>query len=143
MIIKLPMHTVAGVGSGQLMKSTNDCTCPGDVVTYNCNVTGSGFTIWRGSAFDCRSVNSRILLRHSLFSSSGTMGLCNDGAIMGRSTGITRSSSNSPVYMAQLTVNLTASSNVIGQEIQCIYRNTANFERTVGSATIEITGSYY
>ena len=135
------MHTVAGVGSGQLIKSTNDCTCPGDVVTYNCNVTGSGFTIWRGSAFDCPTVNSMILLRHSLFgTSSGSRGLCNDGAIMGRSTGITRSSSNTPVYMSQLTVNLATSSSVIGQEIQCVYRNIANDEVIVGSATIEIAG---
>ena len=141
MIIKFNLHTVARVGSGQLVKSTNDCTCLGDVVTYNCNITGSGYTIWRGSAFDCPTVNSRILLRHSLFgTSSGTMGLCNDGAIMGRSTGITRSSSNTLVYMSQLTVNLATSSSVIGQDIQCVYRNTANVERTIGSATIEIAG---
>jgi hypothetical protein len=68
------------------------------------------------------------------------MGLCNDGAIMGRSMGITRSSSNSLVYMSQLTVNLTASLSVIGQEIQCVYRNTANVETIIGSATIGITG---
>ena len=138
------MHTVAGVGSGQLMKSTSDCTCLGDIVTYNCNITGSGYTIWRGSAFNCPTVNSRILLRrHSLFgTSSGTMGLCNDGAIMGRSTGITRSSSNPPIYMSQLIVNLATSSSVIGQDIQteCVYRNTANVERTVGLARIEIEG---
>jgi hypothetical protein len=59
---------------------------------------------------------------------------------MGRSTGTTRSSSNSLVYMSQLTINLTASSNMIGQEVQCVYRNTANVERTIGSATTEIAG---
>ena len=42
--------------------------------------------------------------------------------------------------MSQLTVNLTTSLNVIGQEVQCVYHNTANVERTVGSATIEIAG---
>ena len=68
------------------------------------------------------------------------MGLCNDGAIMGCSTGITRTSSNTPVYMSQLTVNLATSSSVIGQAVQCVYRNTANVERTVGSATIGIAG---
>ena len=88
------------------------------------------------------TVNSRILLCHSLFgTSSGTMGLCNDGAIMGHSAGITRSSSNTPIYMSQLTVNLATSSSVmIDQEIQCVYHNTANVERIVGSATIEIAG---
>ena len=59
---------------------------------------------------------------------------------MGRSTGITRTSSNTPVYMSQLTVNLAASSSMIGQEIQCVYRNIANIERIVGSATTEIAG---
>ena len=68
------------------------------------------------------------------------MGLCNDGAIMGRSIGTTTSSSNSPVYMSQLTVDLRASSSVIGQAVECVYRNTAGVERTIGSATIEITG---
>ena len=59
---------------------------------------------------------------------------------MGRSTGFTRSSSNTPVYMSQLIINLATSSNVIGQEIQCVYRSTANIERIVGSAIIEIAG---
>ena len=123
------------------MKSISDCTCPGDIVTYNCNITGSGYTIWRGSAFDCPNVDSRVLLRHSLFgSSTGTMGSCNEGAIVGHSLGITTSTSNCPIYMSQLTANLTASSRVIGQEIQCVYRNIAGVERTVGSATIAIAG---
>ena len=68
------------------------------------------------------------------------MGLCNERAIMGRSTGISRTSSNTPLYMSQLTVNLTTSSSVIDQEVQCVYRNTANIEMIVGSETIEITG---
>ena len=68
------------------------------------------------------------------------MGLCNDRAIMGRSTGISRTSSNTPVYMSQLTVNLATSSSVIDQEVQCVYRNTANIERIIGAATIEIAG---
>ena len=100
---------------------------------------GSGFTIWRGSAFDC--ADSRILLRHSSFgSSSGTMGLCNDGAIMGRSLGISSNSLNNPVYMSQLMVNLSAISNVIGRTVECIYRNIDSVETIIGSATIEITG---
>ena len=76
------------------------------------------------------------------------MGSCNEGVIVGHSLGITMSTSNNPIYMSQLTVNLTASSRVIGQEIQCVYRNIAGIERTLGSATIEIAGlklllSYY
>ena len=120
------------------MKSTNDCTCPGDTVTYNCNVAGSGFTIWRGSAFDCQSASSRILLRHSLFGAdSGAMGLCNDGAVVGRSLGTT---TNGLVYMSQLTINLTASSSVIGQTIECVHRSIDGVETTIGRATIDIAG---
>ena len=59
---------------------------------------------------------------------------------MGHSTGITRTSSNTPVYMSQLIINLATSSSVIGQEIQCVYRNTANVETIIGLATIEIAG---
>ena len=131
-------HAVVGIGSGQFTKISS-CTCSGDTVAYLCNVTGSGFTIWRGSAFDC--ADSRILLRHSSFqASSGTMGLCNDGAIIGRSLGISSNSLNNPIYMSQLMVNLTASSNVIGQTVECVYRNINGMETTIGSATIEITG---
>ena len=59
---------------------------------------------------------------------------------MGHSIGTTTSHSNNPVYMSQLMINLTASSSVIGQTIQCIYRNTVGVEMIIGSATIEIAG---
>ena len=121
----------------------NDCTCPGDIVTYNCNVTGGGFTIWRGSAFDCPTVESMILLRHSRFEeSSGTMGQCNSGAIRGQSIGTGINSLGSTVYTSQLMINLTAFPSVISQTIECIYRNPSGIQDTpVDTTVLEITGS--
>ena len=135
------MIVVVGRGSGRLIKTSNYCTCPGDILVYNCNVTRSGFTIWKGSAFDCPNVDgdSRIRLRHSSFG-SGTTGLCNDGAIIGQSLGISRDSSNNPVYMSQLMINLTATSHVLGQTVECVYLDPNGVETTIGSTTIEITG---
>ena len=86
--------------------------------------------------------DSRILLRHSSFgASSGTMGTCNDGAIRGSSLGISSNSLNNYIYMSQLMINLTASSNVVGQTVECVYRNPAGMETTIGSTTIEIAGA--
>ena len=78
-------------------------------------------------------------MRHSLFrADNGAMGLCNDGAIIGRSLGTVTSSS---LYMSQLTINLTASLSVIGQTIECVYRTYGGVETAIGSATIEIAGN--
>ena len=77
-------------------------------------------------------------MRHSSFGAdSGAMGLCNDGTVVGRSLGITTSGS---VYMSQLMINLTASSSVTGQTIECVYRSIGGVETTIGRATIEIAG---
>ena len=129
-------------GSKGFTKSSDYCTCPGGIVHYNCSVTGSGFTIWKGSAFDCPDANngdSRIRLRHSSFG-SGTTGLCNNGAIIGQSLGINTNGLNNPVYVSQLMINLTASSNVVGGMVECVYLNPSGVETVVGSTTIEITG---
>ena len=122
------------------MKATN-CTCPTDILIYNCSAVGSGFTIWRGSAFDCPNIDgdSSIILRHSSFS-SGTMGSCNDGAINGHSLGVSVNSLGSAIYTSQLMINLTSSSNVIGRRVECVYRDVNGVETTIGSATIQISG---
>ena len=134
--------TVFGIGSAQLI-NTNDCTCPNDIVTYNCYVTESGFTIWRGSAFDCPTVDSRILLRHSSFGTHiGTMGLCNDGAIIGHSLGVDTNSLDNVIYISQLMINLTAAPSVVGQTVDCVYRTPSGIDTLVGSTVITITGMY-
>ena len=121
---------------GQFIK-INNCTCPGDILTYNCEITGSGFTIWRGSAFNCPGAGSRILLRHSLFGGSGAMGSCNNGAIAGRSLGVNM---DNTVYASQLMINLNApGSDFIGKTVECVYLNTG-IESIIGSTTIQLTG---
>ena len=91
--------------------------------------------------FDCPNVDgdSRIRLRHSSFI-SGTTGLCNDGAVIGQSLGISTDSSNNPVYTSQLMINLTATLHVLGRRVECVYLDPNGMEITVGSTTIEITG---
>ena len=132
------MHADTRFGYGQLVKS-NDCTCQDSVVTYKCNVTRSGFTLWRGSAFDCPTMDSLIILRHSSFgTSSGTMGLCNGGAIMGHSLGISTDGMGNSVYMSQLMVNLTAS--VIDQSVECVYRNAVGMDTLIASTNIQLEG---
>lgn len=133
-------HVDIGIGSGRLIKTSNECTCPGDIVTYNCNITGSGFTVWRGSAFDCPERESRIRLRHSLFGTDdGSMGLCNDGVIVGRSLGVSTDSLNNTVFMSQLIINLTSTSNVVGQTVECVYLIGAE-ETIIGSTIVDIAG---
>ena len=102
-----------------------------------CIVTGTGFTIWQGSAFECQSVDSRIVLRHTSFGGSGAFGLCNDGAIVGRSLGV---SADNSVYTSQLMINLTASLDLIGRTVECVYRNPDGLETTIGSTTVGVTG---
>ena len=121
---------------GELLTATS-CTCAGDTVTYNCNIAGGGFTIWRGTAFDCSTSQNSILLRHSSFGSGGTMGTCNNGVIAGRSVGV---SSDNSIYTSQLKIDLASSPNLVGRTVQCVYRNTQNVDITVGSVTIQLTG---
>ena len=121
---------------GELL-TTNNCTCAGDTVAYSCNVAGGGFTIWRGTAFDCSASQNSILLRHSSFGSSGTMGTCNNGVIAGHSVGV---SSDNSIYTSQLKIDLASSPSLVGRTVQCVYRNTQNVEVTIGSVTIQLTG---
>ena len=99
---------------------------------YNCAVVGAGFTIWKGSAFNCPSSDSEIFLSHSLFRGSGASGFCNDGALFGRSIGV---SEDNTVYTSQLTVNLTADSSVVGERVECDYFFNG-VETTIGSSVI-------
>ena len=89
-----------------------NCVCPGDVLTYTCNVIGGGTTIWGGSAFDCSSTSNEIFLRHSQFSTPGTSGSCNNGAIRARSIGVTDG-----CYTSELSV--TVSSSLNNKTIRC------------------------
>ena len=111
----------------------SSCTCLNDDTTYTCTVSGLGFTIWRGSAFDCSAQQNRILLRHMSFG-SGTMGSCNGGDIVGRSLGVSEN-----VYTSQITVSVT--SNLIGRIVECAYSLTGATVTSINSTTIVISGT--
>ena len=123
---------------GELIKISK-CTCPGDVVVYNCHVSGIGFTIWRGTAF-AECTNSQILLRHFAFGESdGTMGFCNGGAIVGRSL---RDSADNSTFSSELTINLTSSTlDLVSRTVECAYQTIDGRNITIiGSSAIQLTG---
>ena len=111
-----------------------DCVCPGLSLTYECTVKGTvnGFTVWRGSAFDCAS--NEIILRHRRFTSEeGAQGECNRGLILGSSLRIVDGS----FYTSQLSIRV--SPEVIGKTIECILDDTNVTSKSIGNATINIT----
>ena len=88
------------------MPANTGCACPGSVLTFTCMITGSGSTIWEGTAFNCDG--NDILLRHDRFTDSGGVSdICNDGNIVGRSTGV----ENNNCYTSELNVMVSPSLN--------------------------------
>ena len=67
--------------------------------------------------------------------SNGTFGVCNNGAIVGRSIGV-----NNSCYTSQLTIN-KLSSDMIGESVICIYDDVTESE--IGSERIVTTTGYY
>ena len=79
-----------------------------------------------------------IVLLHSHFvSDTGTFKTCNNGAIVGRSFRVEDNSS----YTSQL--NVTVSSDMIGESIECVHTPSATDVIVVGSSVINvITGQF-
>ena len=106
-----------------------NCVCPGELMVFTCNIIGGGNTLWDGSAFSCAS--NEIFLRHSQFSlPAGISGSCNNGAIMGRSIGVTDG-----CYSSEL--NVTVSSDLSGRTIQCNHDGSDGL-RTIGVTTLNV-----
>ena len=98
---------------------------------YECTIAGTAiqYTVWKGSALDCRN---GISLSHGEFLQFGhESDTCNNGAILGRIINITNNCSTS-----QLTINITL--NLNGESITCKYDNGA-VEQPVHTDTIRIT----
>ena len=91
---------------------SNDCSCIGDTLTFECTVMSGSSTIWRGSAFNCASSENEIQILNNNVSSE----TCNDGMITGR---VIRRQDNN--YTSQL--NVTLSSNLIGKSVECASNN--------------------
>ena len=104
------------------------CTCPGYTLTYECTVMGGpgGATVWHGTSFNCTMSDHEIVLLHSRFeSNTGTLRMCSNGAIVGRSLRV----ENNGRYTSQL--NVTVSSDMTGESIECAHDHETT--DTIGS----------
>ena len=94
----------------------------------------AGSTIWRVDAFDC--IQNEIILRHSEFNNvGGTTGLCNGGAISGRSTGV-----EGNCYVSQL--NVTVAPQLHTKAVICLL-TSAGVISTIGNESIIVASGIY
>ena len=114
----------------------SDCVCPGHELRLECTVVGAGFTIWRGSAFDCSQ--NRIVLHHSRFE-SGTSRGCNNGRIIGRSINTT-SDSDGIRFVSQLIIQLDVNDTLEGRTVECVHYNLT-YVIVIGTYDISFTKS--
>ena len=117
---------------GQLLL-LNECVCPGHELRLECTVVGGGFTVWRGSAFDCDERANQIQLRHTQFEHGAAVGECNNGKIIGSS--LRRVDLN---FTSQLIVQLDINSTLEGRTLACVHNNGSH-ETAVGMYTITYT----
>ena len=112
-----------------------DCICVGELLQFECTVSGTGTTIWDGTAFtDC--TGNRVALRHSQFR-EGTNNSCNNGDIFGKNIG----DGVDNCFTSRLNVTVSDTS-LEGQTIQC---NRVQSQTTfvIGTYTISlITGTF-
>ena len=108
-------------------------SCPGDVLTTECTITGDGTTVWRGTAFQCDY--GEIILIHGRFSGPRyPIATCNNGAIAAQGLGVINDS-----YISQL--NVTVSPELNNTTVECWYDNgaTAIFIKSI-QITVSATG---
>jgi hypothetical protein len=117
-------------------EAVNECACPGDKLTYNCIVQGSptGATIWSGTAFSGCQQNA-ILLQHHQFTTGGSTGTCNNGAIVGQSLGVQGNN-----YTSQLNVTITPETT--GKTITCAYDAFTGQDHTMIEFSTIIPGNH-
>ena len=119
----------------RLIKVSNDCVCPGDIVTYECTVVGGiGATIiWKSDFFQCPSGKKLIELVHRPLTEGEEFHtrICNNGNIAGRIVRI-----ENVGYTSQLNITLTY--DIAGESIECIGDNGTNTHR-IGLLTLTAT----
>lgn len=98
------------VAQSNNLRTITDCTCPEDIVLYECTVCEGLATVWEGSAFQC--LGGEITLTHSDFGTPSAFGVCNSGALIGRGL-----SANNGCYISRL--NVTFSALLQGTTISC------------------------
>lgn len=109
----------------------SSCTCSGYNKVFDCSIVGEGTTVWQGSVFDC-STND-ISLRHTNIASGVAIGVCNDGAIVGRGIAV-----NGSCYTSQLTVNVNSAMD--GRTVECVYDDGAS-TNTIGTTVLTLTSA--
>ena len=103
------------------------CTCPGDVLVFECTVDGDGGTFWQGAALQ-ECLQNRILIRHSQFRGNGHTDVNSCGA-SGTIVVRTISAVNNS-FTTQLTIIVNQQLN--GGTIEC----TSDSGRYIGSSQI-------
>ena len=94
-------------------------------------MSGSGATVWKGTAFDCSLSSNEFVIFHDINYTSQKPQTCNNGAIIGRVVGTENDS-----YTSQITVQVSDELN--GTTVVCAHDNgTDTIE--IGSATLDIT----
>ena len=111
----------------------NDCSCPGEELSFECLTCGEGGTVWTGSLFDC--VGGAILLRHRQFESGSTAGVCNNGAVFARSIEVLDVNS-SRCYSSQLSVIINSAMN--NKTVTCLHTDVIS-ETVIDTLKINIT----
>ena len=109
-----------------------DCTCDGHSQIYECTVSGGGFTIWQGSAFDCEQNHNMVRLRHTAYATEA-VGDCNDRAIMASSIGV----SNNDYYTSML--NITVGQEMNNETVDCVHHDTQGRTTIIGQKALMIT----
>ena len=125
-------------GPGKI-ENMNDCICPGEEVTFQCTVCGEGATAWTGSLLEC--AGNEITLRHSQFElESGSIGECNNGAIVARSIGVT-DTNGSHCYVSQLSFITSSDHN--NKTIVCQNVTSTNITFVSEIVVIFVTGKEF
>ena len=99
----------------QLVRSNRqNCTCPGDLVQYECTTSGPGRTVYNID-------NCELRLLHSRFGTSSSSDECVDGQLNATSRGVEMNNGNyiSNLYFttdSNVTVRCSLNSSLVGQD---------------------------
>ena len=119
----------------------SDCVCPGHELRLQCTVAGSGFTLWKGSAFNCSITSDYIYLSHTQIDSGSATRHCNNGRIIAR--GINKTSgSDGDKFISQLTIQLGINDSLDGGTVECAHDNLTH-RITINTYTIHYTRGKY
>ena len=111
------------------------CSCVNSSITFECTTVGPGATIWKGSAFDCRTSLNQIQLLHSQFEDGRASGTCNDGRIVGYGLDV----SEDLHFRSRLDVQVTSAA-MNGTRVECDYDNGAEVHSILRRIIVLITG---